>query len=550
MWALGAKRELSLAELCQALSVEVGKDLMPSRSATDVTSAIASMRGLVCVDEDDATIRLVRHSFRHYLLNISRADELTELKCDATQVQIELAHWCMTFLNSNIFTSSVAKHACGEEAALVVSKLVGASKNALQTESKTALSVLRARKHIRKLSTRSQSPSDEATMHDIEQRLAERITRLAEATSKDQSRQTDYPFLDYARNFWYQHCSSLSPQTNDPVWILFQRLFRSRSSHYEQPWYKQGSALADVEVSALDCLDPATLQSIRWSYYHSHVPTLAAALEGRILTIIHQGHRDTGTLNYTELLKVLSSLLFAPFEQAAHAICFQLHNDLGINMDVSFLPTNKQNGTSWVEKLRLSYESRPQMLNKFYHYCRNVKLFLAIRYDLPEYMDADMDECKEKIWSEFLAFDRADNYLPLVIGVKAFCRPRSRDSPRARGKRPDIRKIIRREVGGETPDAQDVIQREHPQSRQSSVVDYVSRLVAPGGSSFLDLCVVFRSRSILEKMFNDSFVDYEAFTAIALLEGEFDLIEQYILDRPEGETSGLISQSSDRCALA
>ena len=223
MWTLGAERELSLAEMCQALSVEAGQHrIMPSRSPTDITSSIASTRGLVCLDEDDAKIRVVHHSSRKYLLSASKVGELTEFTFDTANVQIELAHVCMTFLNFDVFTSSLAKLTTTEQAAVVALQLAGAAKNALEGESKTALSILKARKHPRQLSARSPSPSHETTIRDIERRLGERITRMTETTRKEESLQTGYAFLAYAKTFWYQHASSLTPQASNSAWVLFR----------------------------------------------------------------------------------------------------------------------------------------------------------------------------------------------------------------------------------------------------------------------------------------------------------------------------------------
>lgn len=313
MWTLGAKCELSLPELCQALSVKHGQDRPgPSRSAAEVTSAIASMRGLVYLDEDDATIRLVHHSFRNYLLDISRADELTEFKFDATEVQIDLAHLCMIFLDFNIFTLSLAKRTTHDEAALVVSQLVGASNNALQNESKTALSVLKARKHLRQLSTRSQSPSNETVLRDVEHRLAEHIARMAETARTTQSRQTDYPFLEYARKFWYQHAFSLTPETNDPAWVLFRRLFRSKRPHYDQPWYGEDYRLSSAPMDAFGYLDLTTLQSIGWSCSKFHMAAMAATLENQFLTVAKHMSGGLEHLDRLAFLVLLCQVLLSP----------------------------------------------------------------------------------------------------------------------------------------------------------------------------------------------------------------------------------------------
>jgi len=92
MWICYSERPLLVDELCHALAVEIGCMNFNSDNAPAAETLLACCQGLVTVDKEASTFRLIHHTLREYLCThqnlFPRADSL-------------MAETCLTYLNSD-----------------------------------------------------------------------------------------------------------------------------------------------------------------------------------------------------------------------------------------------------------------------------------------------------------------------------------------------------------------------------------------------------------------------------------------------------------------
>jgi len=91
MWISHAERPLTPGELCQALAVELGSNDFNGDNAPSIAAVVACCQGLITVDEEGSTIRLIHVSLKEYL---SASPDIFP-KPHAAMAEI-----CLTYLNS------------------------------------------------------------------------------------------------------------------------------------------------------------------------------------------------------------------------------------------------------------------------------------------------------------------------------------------------------------------------------------------------------------------------------------------------------------------
>ena len=92
MWICYSERPLLVDELCHALAVEIGSTYFNSDNVPAIETLLACCQGLVTVDKEATTLRLIHHTLREYLCThcnlFPRADLL-------------MAETCLTYLKSD-----------------------------------------------------------------------------------------------------------------------------------------------------------------------------------------------------------------------------------------------------------------------------------------------------------------------------------------------------------------------------------------------------------------------------------------------------------------
>jgi len=92
MWICHSERPLQVDELCHALSVTIGSTYFDSNSVPAAETLLTCCQGLVTVDKEASTFRLIHHTLREYL---STHHSLF------THAHSIMAEACLTYLNSD-----------------------------------------------------------------------------------------------------------------------------------------------------------------------------------------------------------------------------------------------------------------------------------------------------------------------------------------------------------------------------------------------------------------------------------------------------------------
>ncbi|BCS28246.1 uncharacterized protein APUU_61294S [Aspergillus puulaauensis] len=99
-----ARRPLTTEEMREALSVIPGKTVWdPQRLLNDVRKALACCGGLVTINEEDFSIRMIHHSVRTFLCTGQATDQF-----DLGRANREMAEIIVTYLNYEIFSKQIS----------------------------------------------------------------------------------------------------------------------------------------------------------------------------------------------------------------------------------------------------------------------------------------------------------------------------------------------------------------------------------------------------------------------------------------------------------
>lgn len=100
-----ARRPLTTEELREALSVIPGKTVWdPQRLLNDVNKTLACCGGLITVNEEDFSIRMIHHSVRTFLCTGQDTNQV-----DLSHANREMAEIIVTYLNYGIFSKQISK---------------------------------------------------------------------------------------------------------------------------------------------------------------------------------------------------------------------------------------------------------------------------------------------------------------------------------------------------------------------------------------------------------------------------------------------------------
>ena len=91
MWICYSERPLRLEELCHALAVEIGSTHVNNDNVPGTETLLACCQGLVTVDKEASTFRLIHHTLREHLCTHRNL---------FPRAHMDMAETCLTYLNS------------------------------------------------------------------------------------------------------------------------------------------------------------------------------------------------------------------------------------------------------------------------------------------------------------------------------------------------------------------------------------------------------------------------------------------------------------------
>ncbi|KAK3995350.1 ankyrin repeat-containing domain protein [Cladorrhinum sp. PSN332] len=179
---LASRRPLSTEELREALSVVPGNDVWnPSKALNNVYSALASCGGLITVDEESLTVRLVHFSIAQFLLGEFRGSAGSLIS--QGEADRFLGDIIVTYLSYGVFESqlsTIARIQVGSAPSRIVQSL-----NTSRSIQKLAIKLLQ---------------SNRGHNVDISKVVTEQLNPQAPTVCS---------FLPYAKENWLHHCGQI-----------------------------------------------------------------------------------------------------------------------------------------------------------------------------------------------------------------------------------------------------------------------------------------------------------------------------------------------------
>jgi len=90
MWILHSRRPLQVEEICHAVAIRIGSNDLDNNDVTEISTLIGCCQGLITIDRDTSTIRLIHFTFQEYLCAHPNL---------FGRVHSTIAETCLTYLN-------------------------------------------------------------------------------------------------------------------------------------------------------------------------------------------------------------------------------------------------------------------------------------------------------------------------------------------------------------------------------------------------------------------------------------------------------------------
>ncbi|KAM7190710.1 hypothetical protein V8F20_009615 [Naviculisporaceae sp. PSN 640] len=204
---LAAFRPLTVEELREALSVVPGNTTWnPAHSLNDMYSVLACCGGLISINEETLTVKLIHHSVKQFLLGEARLSQARLFTLD--RARHTMREIIITYLNYCVFDTSLSKTVMPEINAEASPSKIVKSINTISSVQALALKYLQSRKQ----------PG-----YNMGRILA------GAAPRREPDHKTQFHFHSYATSYWLDHVMLL-PITEQATINLVVALIMSHSS--------------------------------------------------------------------------------------------------------------------------------------------------------------------------------------------------------------------------------------------------------------------------------------------------------------------------------
>ena len=265
-----AYRHLSTEELREALSIVPGEtEWNTTKLSNNITGLLACCGGIVIIDEEELSVRLVHESARQFLMDSGISHPFSFTINDAER---RMAGTVTTYLNFAVFDTQVSKVVTPNISGRMVVESVMSS---IPQHSKFLKSISRLQR------------SSDATETDISRILAETAMQARPRVLLDLSLES------YAKRYWFLHCAPVLDDSliHDLTKKLLQRGPQTQMAYIPTPlsW-----AISNGYTSAFECLAAAGLP-------------LEKTMPNAIQIAATKGHRDIVEkyLHFPELFLIL-----------------------------------------------------------------------------------------------------------------------------------------------------------------------------------------------------------------------------------------------------
>ena len=217
-----AQRPLTVHELREAISVIPGDtEWEPRRLVNDMSKVLGCGGSLLVVDEEYLTVHFTHHSVLLHLLSAPGDPVLGDFHLSLRDAHLEVGDVCVTYLNYDIFESQVVKASDTHmRSPITAAVLVGATLGPNLAVTNMALKYLKMKSKPR---------------YDFGQHL-QRVSKQGVSNHEPhESRATDHPFTNYAKDAWLIHTKDFTKERG-AVYKLFTRLLGGEKGTAGLPW--------------------------------------------------------------------------------------------------------------------------------------------------------------------------------------------------------------------------------------------------------------------------------------------------------------------------
>ncbi|KAF2971321.1 hypothetical protein GQX73_g2286 [Xylaria multiplex] len=259
---VGAKRPLVADELREALSVApYESSWAPDKIINNVYNALKCCGGLILIDEEELTVRLIHQSVAQFLVEAN--EETHEWAFTPQEADHYIGEVTVTYLNYSSFEQRL-------------STKVASCVPIGDTPAKIIETALQPYGLVGQLALAYLQPNT-GTKHDIGKVLSEASSQYRRKYATKES----FKFLSYASDNWLHHTRWISPSSE--LYSLWQRLLNN-PRFAEPAWSLNDNPPDDIVYDVHD--DESEFmwrlsRRVTWSIFYSHLPLLSTELRGR-----------------------------------------------------------------------------------------------------------------------------------------------------------------------------------------------------------------------------------------------------------------------------
>jgi ankyrin repeat protein len=279
-WVAIAKRPLTLDELCEAISIEIGQQYsIPERLVNNIDQLASWCENLVHVDEELKTVQFAHQAIHKFIIEGPPGPQFEDFCFNLPNADHHAGEICVTYLDFNDFKRTLARRPQPMKPVDPVSM----AKLALSHQPKVSSAIpafsLRSRSHKSKAEVDVVRVLSSCQSGDGEQRI-----RTLEQV---------HPFLRYATIHWISHTSRF--RKDSTTWGLWYEMITCGHDLAKVPWPEQ---------QGFNARSPHLLT---WSLQSRHFALirLIESCGGGSEPGIRQNTRDLAAQGDVELLNVL-----------------------------------------------------------------------------------------------------------------------------------------------------------------------------------------------------------------------------------------------------
>ncbi|KAJ8127795.1 hypothetical protein O1611_g5843 [Lasiodiplodia mahajangana] len=223
-WVAASARPLSLEELREAITIEIGQRYSePERLCNDVNSIILACENLVHVDEEDQSVRFAHDSIKQFLVQepvLTRSlmyDEIRAFYIDLEAADHFISEVCLTYTNFNDFKTALIRPP---------------KPITLPSPANIALTTLGPRSKMASLLGRVLRPCKVPISIESESVME---SRANDSGLESKVFSNSYPFLNYASTHWILHTKNFRGDRSK-TWSRWKHIIIDGHDLVITPW--------------------------------------------------------------------------------------------------------------------------------------------------------------------------------------------------------------------------------------------------------------------------------------------------------------------------